>query len=135
IANDPVAYRAYDQIRRTGQDVILDFGPPPVPGATGSALGEVRIFVREAGTLDEAVATLVHESDHVIRLHRGVFPFYRYTQMEEYRAFRREFLFTHGRRPTLAERQGILAGVMSSRYYSRLPQGNVPPGLSWMWDL
>lgn len=135
IANDPVASRAYDQIRRTGQELILDFGPPPIPGAVGSAAGEVRIFVRETRGLDEAVATIVHESNHAIRLHRRVSRFFGYNQMDEYRAFRREFLFTNGRRPTFAERRGILAEIRGNPFYNQLPTGNVPPALTWLWEI
>ena len=124
IANDPVASRAYLQVRdRVGADVVLDFGRPPVPGATGRVqnLGRIEIFGRNLDNVQEGVSTFVHESRHLSDIQRGISNPFRPTQLDEFRAFRREFLSTHGRRPTLGERQVIRQQV--EQIYPNLPVG------------
>jgi len=63
------------------------------------------------GTAKNAVGTIVHETSHGRSLQLGR-PFG--TQMDEFRAFTREFLFQKGRRPTLQERTDIWQQVQSS---------------------
>lgn len=97
IARDPVAYRSYLQLRdRTSTNIILDYGPPPMPNVTGRIRhwGEFEVFVRNTQNAREAVATIVHESRHISDIQRGLMNPLRPTQLDEYRAFRREFLYT-----------------------------------------
>jgi hypothetical protein len=109
-ANNPVATRAYAQMQRTGTDVTLDFGRPPDNKTFGifeRFQNRSRIFMQNNRTADEAVSTMVHESSHAKRSFLGKI----HSQYDEYRAFRREFLFQTGRRPTLTERQNIWRAV------------------------
>jgi hypothetical protein len=83
----------------------------------------VTVNVLRHTSADEIASTVVHEGVHQHRFFgRGVSPG---TQYEEYLAFRNEFLFTNGRRPTLLERQQILNEVVKP-LYPRLPSGPVP---------
>jgi hypothetical protein len=60
--------------------------------------------------------TVVHEASHIRRAFRGA----RTTQLDEVRAFSREFLYQNGRRPTLDERAAIWEQVR--RDYPHLPE-------------
>ena len=124
IANDPVASRAYLQVRdRVGADVVLDFGTPPVPTATGRLqnISRIEIFGRNLDNVQEEVSTFIHESRHLSDIQRDISNPFRPTQLDEFRAFRREFISTHGRRPTLFERQKIYELVQQP--YPNLPRG------------
>lgn len=127
IANDPIAYRAYRQLQRSGTDVVIDFGEPVTGEATGNAgvVGEVQIFARNIQSPQEAIATVVHESSHVRQLELGIQRYFGNTQYNEYRAFRREFLYWNGRRPTSPERASI--GEVVRKCYSNLPEGRSFP--------
>ena len=121
IADDPVAYRSYMQLRnRVGADVVLDFGDPSVD-ALGRVrrIDEIEIFVRNNPTVRDAVSTFVHESRHISDLDRGIVNPLRPTVLDEYRAFRREFLFEHGRRPDSMERLNLWMRVRE--LYPHLP--------------
>ncbi|MBX3417580.1 MAG: hypothetical protein KF851_08265 [Pirellulaceae bacterium] len=109
IADDPVAYRSYMQTRnRVGADMVLDFGVPPVDAAGRvRRIDAIEIFVRNNPTVRDAVSTFVHESRHISDLDRGIVNLLRPTVRDEYRAFRREFLFNHGRRPDSMERLNL----------------------------
>jgi hypothetical protein len=120
VARDPVASRAYAQLQQRGTMVTLDFGAPPASNIAGRARpvrGQVDIFMRNARSLRDAISTLVHESSHIVRASRGGRIA---TLHDEYMAFRREFLFEHGRRPTLLEREGIWKTV--EERYPDLPR-------------
>jgi hypothetical protein len=121
IADDPIAYRSYMQLRnRVGADVVLDFGEPAV-NALGRVrrIDEIEIFVRNNPTVRGAVSTFVHESRHISDLDRGVVNPLRPTVLDEYRAFRREFLFAHGHRPDSMERLNLWMWVRE--LYPHLP--------------
>lgn len=81
-----------------------DVAPEGVAGRTRLGTREIEIFMRNNANSTEAVSTMVHESSHLTRYARGNQVA---TVMDEYRAFRREFLFTEHRRPTLQERSDI----------------------------
>jgi hypothetical protein len=124
-AENPVATRAYAQMQRTGTDVTLDFGRPPDNGTFGifeHQYNRATIFMRNNGTAKEAVSTMTHESSHARRFFRNGIR--QPTQYEEYRAFRREFLFQEGQRPTLQERLKIWKETQVR--YPRLPKGRNP---------
>jgi hypothetical protein len=115
ISQNPVASRAYSQIQKAGVTVVLDFGEPPMIDERTVEFGQFSVFrnqakiiiwVQNCVTAFEAAATLVHESSHTVRrLKRDIIIADELD--EEFRAFRREFLFKYNRRPTLAERAEI----------------------------
>ncbi len=120
IASDPIARRAYQQLQAQGTEVYLEFGPPAL-GET--AMGEanrlhnfVVVRVGMHRSAHEAVSTLVHEASHMHRHFRGGRP----SQLDEFRAFAREFLYNQGRRPTAAERAAIWRDVEA--HYAHLPR-------------
>lgn len=120
IASNPVARRAYRQLQAQGTEVVLDFGEVAV-GATEQGLAfrrknRIVVFMRLHRSAKEAVATLVHESSHMHRHFRGGLS----SQVDEVRAFAREFLYNEGRRPTLAERRDIWRRVLAD--YADLPR-------------
>jgi hypothetical protein len=110
ISKSPVASRAYLQMQKFGTEVKLDFGNAP-KGTFGQFepnYNKATVFMRNNGTAKEAVSTIVHESSHAKRFFRRIAQNTRY---EEYRAFRREFLFEYGKRPTFSERKVIWADI------------------------
>jgi hypothetical protein len=130
IAENPVANSAYKHLQRQGTDVFLDYSARPPKGLAGQASGlrnEVEIFYWNNGTARDAVSTMVHESSHIDRFYKGA---RLNTQFDEYLAFRREFLFQQGRRPSLVERQRIWETVKD--LYPDLPQERVPFGKATM---
>ena len=72
---------------------------------------------------EEAVSTIVHEATHQNGFFNGIA---QNSQFTEYQAFRNEYLFMNGQRPSLVERQQIWRGVQS--LYPDLPQGKYPFG-------
>jgi hypothetical protein len=123
ISKSPVASRAYSQMQKFGTEVKLDFGKPPEKnlfGRYGYGKNKVEVFMQNNGTAKEAISTIVHESKHVKNKFLGKFN----TQYDEYQAFRREFLFTEGRRPTFQERQVIWNRVQKD--YADLPMEKNP---------
>jgi hypothetical protein len=128
IADDPVAYRSYLQIRdRVGADVLLDFGTPPNSRQTGwLGTREIEVYARNNSSVRNAVATFIHESRHRSDVARGVADLLNWTKLDEYRAFRREFLFSHGWRPTRLERLQILEDIRMTPEYAPLPDGQLP---------
>ena len=76
---------------------------------------------------EEGASTLAHEAAHVHYEIRGSkIPFS--SQLDEFRAFKRDFLFEKRRRPSLDERYDIWSHVQ--KYYAEQPVGGkVPPGL------
>jgi hypothetical protein len=66
------------------------------------------VYMRNNITPQEAIATIAHESSHVKRYFQGK-PIG--TLYDEYLAFRREFLVSKKRRPTLQERQEIWENI------------------------
>jgi hypothetical protein len=123
VASDPVASRSYSRLQDQGTDVILDFGEEGsyLLGEAFPNRNEVNIYVKNNRSTREAISTMVHESSHIDRHLRGI-P--QNTRYEEYVAFRREFLFQQGRRPTLQERSGIWETV--NELYSYLQVGRSP---------
>ena len=77
--------------------------------------------MKNNNSAQEAVSTLVHEALHISRYRRG---FTIPTQYEEYLAYRREFLFSKERRPSLLERKKLWDDVQSQ--YEHLPLGKSP---------
>lgn len=119
IASNPVARRAYAQLQARGTDVFLEFGSVSAAAPQGYAnrnLNFVVVNMQTHRTVEEAVSTFVHEASHIHRHFRGSAT----SQLDEVRAFAREFVYEHGRRPTLAERRVIWADVV--RNYSHLPK-------------
>lgn len=109
IARDPVASRAYRQMQDQGTEVVFEFGRPP-PGLDGEALrfeNRIIVYVQNHRSAMEAVRTMVHETSHIHRMYRGNIV----NQLDEVRAFSREFVYERGRRPTLQEREAIWARV------------------------
>jgi hypothetical protein len=120
ISSDPVASRSYQQLQQQGTEVILDFGlgPARLMGVANQMDNTVVVYARNHGTAKDVVSTIVHESSHIHRAARGA----RNTQLDEVRARSREFLYYHGRRPTLPERKNIWHEVEELFEYSDLPR-------------
>ena len=98
--------RTATQLERQGTEVVFDAArvPPGLLGMTSRVGNRVRVFLGNHGSVDEVVQTLVHESAHARSVSKGRgFG----TLGDEVQAAQREFLYTEGRRPTLAERQVI----------------------------
>jgi hypothetical protein len=83
---------------------------------------EIDIFKQNAFKSQDSLTTYVHESSHAVAAARG-----RQigTLADEYQAFRREFLFNNGRRPTFTERRDLFESVQ--RVYDDVDTGNVVP--------
>lgn len=83
---------------------------------------EIDIFKQNAFKSQDSLTTYVHESSHVVAAARG-----RQigTLADEYQAFRREFLFNNGRRPTFTERRDLFEGAR--RVYDDVDTGDVAP--------
>jgi hypothetical protein len=81
----------------------------------------ITIFKQNALTLELGTLAIVHESSHATAVARGKVIG---TQIDEYHAFRREFLFQYGRQPLLKERLALFKLVQER--YSDKPIGNVP---------
>jgi hypothetical protein len=120
LLSDPVAYRSYRQLQMHGTEVRLDFGlgPARTMGSTRARENLVVVFVRNHGSPQEVVSTIVHEASHVHRFFRGS----RFTVLDEVRARSREFLYQHGRRPTGAERRATWEEVRDISEYDGLPE-------------
>lgn len=102
LTSDPVARRAYAQVQRQGTLVVLDFKSRPA-GLLGEANwleNQLVVYVAKHLNAKSAVGTLVHESSHIQRFARG----HTNDLYDEFRAHAREFLYEHGRRPNLADR-------------------------------
>jgi len=117
-----VARHSYTRLQQQGTDVILvnDRNMGEL-GLFDRAQNKVTINLARHSSPEEFVSTLVHESAHQTRYFRGFKPDNIY---EEYFAFRREFLFNNGRRPSLVERQQLWNEVQ--QMYSDLPVGRIP---------
>jgi len=128
ILKDPVASRALAQMQRSQTNVTLSFEEAPrgLAGITEKDFNDINITIYMNSpanlTTKGAVSTFIHESSHAIRASRNL-PIG--TQLDEYRAFRREELFNLGRRPTLVERQAIWNDVI--REYADKPIGGDIP--------
>ncbi|ODB95149.1 hypothetical protein A3197_17450 [Candidatus Thiodiazotropha endoloripes] len=83
---------------------------------------EIDIFKQNAFKSQDSLTTYVHESSHGVAAARGREIG---TLADEYQAFRREFLFNNGRRPTFSERRNLFDSVQ--RVYDDVPTGNVAP--------
>jgi hypothetical protein len=123
VAANPVAARSYRQLQQSGTNVVLDNS---IQGfsATGRArlgLSEVEIYTQNVESVEDAVATMIHESRHISDYQRGILDPFKNTHLDEFRAFRREFLYNYGRRPTLNERLDIRKSVED--LYPGLPSG------------
>ncbi len=70
------------------------------------------------GTVNDAMATLVHESAHVDMLTRTG-NLYGTRGVGEYTARAREFLFTNGRRPMAIERNQMINDIRNLGYEHR----------------
>jgi len=102
----------------------MDFGAPPEPDVAGEALSHRAVlYMQNVQSVDDAVATVVHESSHVTQMARRIEVPHAPTQMNEYLAFRREALYSLGRRPSLAERLELMHKVR--RLYPSLPSGGL----------
>lgn len=126
ILDNPVASRAYQQLQAYGTKIALDYGKAPRnilgQASVDAFSNDITIFMANNGTARNAVSTMVRESRHIGWRFRG----YMNTLQDEYYAFRREFLFEKGRRPTLSERQQIWDKVQE--LYPKLPIGRSPFG-------
>lgn len=119
IAKDPVASRAYRQMQEQGTEVIFEFGSAPLGADMARAFpnsNRILIYVQKHESTKDVVASLVHESSHIHRHFRGN----TITRLDEVRAFSRQFLYTEGRRPTLADRAKIWRFV--EQHYGHLEQ-------------
>ncbi|MCK6547991.1 hypothetical protein L6R52_19225 [Myxococcota bacterium] len=118
ILESPVARRSYAQLQKHGTEVIFDFGTPPngYMAIADRARNEVRVFVQAHRSPQEVVSSLVHEASHIQRYYRGA----NASQLDELRAFSREFLCEHGRRPKREEREALRKLVKS--IYDHLPE-------------
>jgi hypothetical protein len=118
LMTDPVAYRSYRQLQENGTELVLDFGlgPSRTMGQTYAPTNTIKVFVRNHGSAQEAVSTIVHEASHMHRSFRGS----QSTLLDEVRARSREFLYQHGRRPDLAERRAIWEEVREIPEYDGL---------------
>ena len=126
VTSDPLATRAYNRITDQGIDVFLDSEAPDstTSGEFYPLDFEVRIYESNNFNTQDVVSTIVHESTHVdYRFNRRIKD---NTQYEEYRAFCREFLYTHKRRPNFKERRKIWETV--KELYSNLETGKNPFG-------
>jgi hypothetical protein len=118
IARDPLASKAYSRIQQAG------FGVHLVVGEAGDLAGEtfntgvLNIYLDNNASIREALATLVHESTHVDLLARTK-RLYGSRGVGEYMARAREFLFVHGRRPTMVEREEIIQELLELGYEHR----------------
>jgi hypothetical protein len=117
ISKSPVASRAYAQMQKFGTEVKLDFGKPTKRNLLGEFnyrwdpkknINRADIFMQNNGNAKNAVATICHESCHARSKMLGRFVG---SQFDEFRSFTREFLFTEGRKPSLAERKTIWSNV------------------------
>jgi hypothetical protein len=118
ILSNPVASRSLVQVQRQGTEVVFDFGEPPF-GEMGRAVrprNVIKVHVQAHRSAKEVTSTFVHEASHIHHYFRGA----RATQLDEVRAFSREFLYQNGRRPSLDERAAIWEQV--GRDYSHLPE-------------
>ena len=79
------------------------------------------IFKQNALSYEPGTLAIVHESSHAIAAARGRTIG---TQIDEYHAFRREFLFRFGQRLLLKERWVLFQLVQS--LYDNKPTGNLP---------
>jgi hypothetical protein len=82
----------------------------------------VKIYDENNLNIKNTISTIVHESVHVESRGKNL----SYSQYEEYRAYRREFLYRENRRPTLAERQATWEFVQKE--YDNIPVGENPFG-------
>ncbi len=119
VGANPVAWRSLRQVRALGTSVVLDFGLGPcrLLGMADVVANRIKVFVRNHRSVAAVVATLVHESSHVLRHHRGD----RSTQLDEVRARSRAFLYREGRRPSRVERRAIWLEVQALAEYADLP--------------
>jgi hypothetical protein len=131
IANSPVGSAAYRQMKEHDVNIRFEFGEPPPDnlfdwGLTehkrDKSINDVTIFIRNNPTSEDVAITFVHESSHARRTNRG---FKIGTQLDEYRAFKREFLYMRNRRPTFEERF-LLWKEVQRLYSDREIGGDVP---------
>lgn len=129
LAADPVAKASYARLQRQGTDVRFINDPNMLEmGLFDPNRNTVTVNMLRHSSADEAASTVVHEALHQNRYFQsGVAPG---TQFEEYLAFRNEFLFQNGRRPTLIERQQIINEVVRP-LYPQLPNGKLPTVGGW----
>lgn len=126
LAENPVGAASYARLQRQGTDIRF---------VNDSMMKELGLFEFDAkqntvtvnmlrhSSAEEAASTIVHEATHQKGWFNGV-P--QNTQFTEYQAFRNEFLFMNGVRPSLSERMNIWNDVQS--LYPDLPQGKFPFG-------
>jgi hypothetical protein len=128
ISESELATKVLGRMQYNGISIKLDFKTRPI-SSEGYPLGgeatpylyRIDIYMQNQSSAKSAVSTLVHESSHIDRGLRGIPQTTRY---EEYVAFRREFLYNKGRRPTLQERRNIWQAV--NELYTDLEVGKSP---------
>ena len=127
IIDDPFLSRIRSQLER--YDVSVRYNYDSVShnnfGETTKYLDggiEIDIFKQNAFTTRDSLATYVHESSHGIAAARGRKIG---TLADEYQAFRREFLFKKGRRPSLEERRTLFQYVQDE--YDDVDKGGIAP--------
>jgi RHS repeat-associated protein len=129
ILDNPVSSRSLSQLQEAGRSVELNYGEPPagIRGRTGLVDDRIKLYMSAMNSAEEAASTLSHEAAHVRYAERGSkIPFA--SQLDEFRAAKREFLFSEGRRPTLNERFDIWQTV-HDLYVDKPLGGQVPFGL------
>lgn len=106
---------------RVGADVLLDFETAASRTRGWMGTRSIEVYANSNPSLRDAVSTFVHEAKHRLDLQRGTANIRQWTQLDEVRAMRREFLFEWGRRPSKVERLQIWDKVQSVPEYRVLP--------------
>jgi hypothetical protein len=127
IINDAFLSRTRSQLERYDVQVIYNYENVPAGyfGQTKKYLDggiEFEVYKQNAFTTKQSLETYVHESSHAVAAARGREIG---TLADEYQAFRREFLYKRGRRPSLDERRTLFA-LVQDEYYD-VPKGNIAP--------
>jgi hypothetical protein len=125
LAENGVGRASYARLQAQGTEVrfVNDAGMPEM-GLFNPYDNTVTVNMLRHTSSNEVASTVVHEAVHQNRFFRSnIAPT---TQYEEYLAFRNEYLFSEGRRPSLFERQQIMERVQD--LYPHLPSGKKPFG-------
>jgi hypothetical protein len=126
LTNNIFLARVRKQLERYDIQLTYDFGwySHRKHGITTKSLDgsiKITIFKQNAITCQQGMLAIVHESSHAVVAAKGRTIG---TQIDEYRAFRREFLFQYRRRPSFKERFGLFKLVRE--LYSQELIGHLP---------
>ncbi len=126
VIDHPFLARVRKQLEQYDVQLTYDFSLSSYEkhGTTTQTLDghiNITIFKQNAMTVEQGTLAIVHESSHAIAVARGQVIG---TQIDEYRAFRREFLFQYGRRPSLIKRLELFKLVQER--YSDQSVGQLP---------